>query len=77
VPGSLVAGRTALIVVDLMPRIVEQDLGPYKGADVVARASRLVAAFRRVGELSCWCGWSGRMSPSSRPAAGSCPELEP
>ncbi|MEV0565972.1 hypothetical protein [Dactylosporangium sp. NPDC050588] len=31
------ASSTALIVVDLMPRVVERELGPHRGADVVAR----------------------------------------
>lgn len=47
--STLVARTTALIVIDLMPRIVELELGPHTGAQVVARASRLVEAFRAAG----------------------------
>jgi nicotinamidase-related amidase len=43
------ASRTALIAVDLMPRIVEQDLGPHRGVDVVARTAELAEAVRRGG----------------------------
>ncbi|GAA0726788.1 isochorismatase family protein [Dactylosporangium roseum] len=49
VTNEILARHTALIVVDLMPRVVERDLGPHLGADIVARTSRLVAAFRRAG----------------------------
>ena len=45
----LAAHRTALVVVDLMPRIVEQDMGPHTGASDVERSVRLSAAFRRAG----------------------------
>ncbi|HWS39410.1 MAG TPA: hypothetical protein VN408_42530 [Actinoplanes sp.] len=45
-PGS----RSALIVVDLMPRLVELDLPPHPGVDVVARAARLADTWRRAGE---------------------------
>lgn len=46
---TLEASRTALIIVDLMPRIVALELGPHRGVDVVARAVRLAAAWRRSG----------------------------
>ncbi|GLW27851.1 isochorismatase family protein [Actinoplanes regularis] len=46
---TIVAARTALIVIDLMPRIVSQDLGPHRGADVVARSASLASAFRAAG----------------------------
>ncbi|BCY12190.1 isochorismatase family protein [Actinoplanes sp. L3-i22] len=41
--------RSALIVIDLMPRIVSQNLGPHLGADVVARSLELATAFRAAG----------------------------
>src|SRR5690349_13772358 len=46
---TLVAGRTALIAVDLMPRIVELDMGPHRGVDVVARTAELARALRTAG----------------------------
>ncbi|MFI5841998.1 isochorismatase family protein [Catenuloplanes sp. NPDC051500] len=46
---TFVAARTALIAVDLMPRIVEQNMGPHRGADVVARTAALADALRRAG----------------------------
>ncbi|MDG4790213.1 isochorismatase family protein [Micromonospora sp. WMMD1102] len=73
----LVAGRSALIVVDLMPRIVEQDLGPYKGVDVVARASRLVTAFRRVGGTVVLVRVDRPGVAQQPPGSGFVPELQP
>ncbi|WP_033343951.1 isochorismatase family protein [Catenuloplanes japonicus] len=46
---QLTAARTALIAVDLMPRIVTRDLGPHLGADVVARTVTLASAVRDGG----------------------------
>lgn len=73
----LVAGRTALIVVDLMPRIVEQDMGPYKGADVVARASRLVTAFRRAGGTVVLVRVDRPGVAEQPPGSGFVPEMQP
>ncbi|TDB74519.1 isochorismatase family protein [Micromonospora sp. KC723] len=71
------AGRTALIVVDLMPRIVEQDMGPHKGADVVARASRLVTAFRRAGGTVVLVRVDRPGVAEQPPGSGFVPEMEP
>ncbi|MET8310715.1 isochorismatase family protein [Micromonospora sp. NPDC005173] len=71
------AGRTALIVVDLMPRIVEQDLGPHKGADVVARASRLVTAFRRAGGTVVLVRVDRPGVAEQPPGSGFVPEMQP
>src|SRR5690348_584865 len=71
------AGRTALIVVDLMPRIVEQDMGPHKGADVVARASRLVTAFRRAGGTVVLVRVDRPGVVEQPPGSGFVPEMEP
>lgn len=46
---ALEAKRTALVVIDLMQRIVDLPLAPRSGADVVATASRLASAFRAAG----------------------------
>ncbi|MFF0366722.1 isochorismatase family protein [Micromonospora sp. NPDC005087] len=73
----LLAGRTALIVVDLMPRIVEQDLGPHKGADVVARASRLVTAFRRAGGTVVLVRVDRPGVAEQPPGSGFVPEMQP
>lgn len=74
---DLTASRTALIVVDLMPRIVEQDLGPHKGADVVARASRLVTAFRQAGGTVVLVRVDRPNVAEQPPGSGFVPELEP
>ncbi|MEO3742882.1 isochorismatase family protein [Plantactinospora sp. B5E13] len=73
----LAAGRTALIVVDLMPRIVEQDMGPHKGADVVARASRLVTAFRRAGGTVVLVRVDRPGVAEQPPGSGFVPEMQP
>lgn len=74
---SLDAGLTALIVVDLMPRIVEQDLGPHRGADVVARASRLVAAFRKAGGTVVLIRVDRPGVDEQPPGSGFVPEMQP
>lgn len=43
--------RTALVLVDLMDRIVALPLEPRKGTDVLAAAQELAAAFRSAGAL--------------------------
>jgi nicotinamidase-related amidase len=75
--GPVVAGRTALIVVDLMPRVVEQDLGPHRGAEVVARASRLATAFRQAGGTVVLVRVDRPDVTEQPPGSGFVPELEP
>ncbi|MEU9986669.1 isochorismatase family protein [Streptomyces sp. NPDC007971] len=43
--------RTALVLVDLMDRIVALPLEPRKGTDVLAASQELAAAFRAAGAL--------------------------
>ncbi len=43
------APSLALVVVDLMPRVIEQEMAPHGGAAVVERAARLADAFRAKG----------------------------
>jgi nicotinamidase-related amidase len=43
--------RTALVLVDLMDRIVALPLEPYKGTEVLAAAEELAATFRAAGAL--------------------------
>ncbi|KUN89612.1 isochorismatase [Streptomyces bungoensis] len=43
--------RTALVLVDLMDRIVALPLEPRKGTDVLSAAQELAAAFRSAGAL--------------------------
>jgi nicotinamidase-related amidase len=40
---------TALVLIDLQKGIVERDVAPYSGADVVQRASELAKRFRSAG----------------------------
>ncbi|NUS57453.1 MAG: isochorismatase family protein [Streptomycetaceae bacterium] len=48
-PLALDPARTALVLVDLMDRIVALPLEPRKGTEVLAAAQELAAAFRAVG----------------------------
>ena len=48
---ALDPGRTALVLVDLMDRIVALPLEPYKGTEVLSVAGELAAAFRLAGAL--------------------------
>ncbi|MFF1307633.1 isochorismatase family protein [Streptomyces sp. NPDC058307] len=48
-PLALDPARTALVLVDLMDRIVALPLEPRKGTEVLAVAEELAAAFRTVG----------------------------
>lgn len=40
---------SALVLVDLMPRIIAQDLAPHSGEEVLARCRRLADTFRAAG----------------------------
>ncbi|MEU9169556.1 isochorismatase family protein [Streptomyces sp. NPDC048420] len=48
-PLALDPARSALVLVDLMDRIVALPLEPRKGTEVLAAAEELAAAFRSVG----------------------------
>ncbi|WNM33772.1 isochorismatase family protein [Streptomyces sp. Li-HN-5-11] len=48
-PDALDPARSALVLVDLMDRIVALPLEPRKGTDVLAAADELAAAFRAAG----------------------------
>jgi nicotinamidase-related amidase len=46
---ELVASESALILIDLMPRIVSQPLAPRSGEELVATCISLASAFRAAG----------------------------
>lgn len=48
-PLALDAARSALVLVDLMDRIVALPLEPRKGTEVLAAAEKLATAFRSAG----------------------------
>jgi nicotinamidase-related amidase len=50
-PLALDPARTALVLVDLMDRIVGLPLEPRKGSDVLTVSAELAAAFRAAGAL--------------------------
>ncbi|GGM21308.1 isochorismatase family protein [Dactylosporangium sucinum] len=74
---AFAAERAALIAVDLMPRIVEQDMGPHRGADVVERTVRLAEAFRRAGGTVVLVRVERPNVAEQPPGSGFVPELEP
>jgi nicotinamidase-related amidase len=71
------AARSALIVIDLMPRIVSQDMGPHPGADVVARSVSLAAAFRAAGGVVVPVRVERPNVAEQPPGSGFVPELTP
>ena len=71
------AARSALIVIDLMPRIVSQDLGPFPGADVVARSAALATAFRQAGGVVVPVRVDRPNVTEQPPGSGFVPELTP
>ncbi|MER5829169.1 isochorismatase, partial [Streptomyces mirabilis] len=48
---ALDPARTALVLVDLMERIVGLPVEPRKGTEVLAAAEELAATFRKAGAL--------------------------
>jgi nicotinamidase-related amidase len=53
-PLNLDMPRTALILVDLMPRIIALPTGPHSGEQVFEHCLRLADAFRARGGLVVW-----------------------
>ncbi|MFL6123053.1 isochorismatase family protein [Actinophytocola sp.] len=53
-PLNLDMSRTALVLVDLMPRIIAQPTVPHTGEQVLERCLRLADAFRSRGALVVW-----------------------
>lgn len=47
--SDFVTARTAMVAVDLMPRIIALPLSPHSGSDVLARSLRLASALRSAG----------------------------
>ncbi|BEL04743.1 hydrolase [Actinoplanes sichuanensis] len=74
---TFVAARTALIAVDLMPRLVDQDMGPHRGADVVARTAELATALRAAGGTVVLVRVERPNVTEQPPGSGFVPELQP
>ena len=74
---TFTAARSALIIVDLMPRLVEQNLGPHRGIDVVARSVRLATAWRQNGGTVVLVRVERPNVTTQPPGSGFVPELEP
>lgn len=66
-----------MIAVDLMPRIVDQNLGPHRGADVVNRTARLATALRRAGGTAVLVRVERPNIAEQPPGSGFVPEMEP
>jgi nicotinamidase-related amidase len=71
------AARTALIAVDLMPRIVGLDMGPHRGADVVARTVELASTVRSAGGTVVLVRVERPNVTEQPPGSGFVPELQP
>ncbi|GAA2847030.1 hydrolase [Actinoplanes cyaneus] len=74
---TIEAARSALIVIDLMPRIVSQNMGPHPGAEVVARSSALATAFRAAGGVVVPVRVERPGVAEQPPGSGFVPELTP
>jgi nicotinamidase-related amidase len=53
-PLNLDLSRTALVLVDLMPRIIARPTVPHSGEQVLDRCVRLARVFRERGALVMW-----------------------
>ncbi|WP_232344823.1 isochorismatase family protein [Actinoplanes awajinensis] len=71
------AARSALIVIDLMPRIVSRDLEPHPGAAVVARSVSLATAFRAAGGVVVLVRVERPGVAEQPPGSGFVPEMTP
>ena len=58
-PLNLDMPRTALVLVDLMPRIIALPTVPHSGEQVLERCLRLAARSASAAGSSCGCGSSG------------------
>ncbi|MFC9927943.1 isochorismatase family protein [Streptomyces sp. NPDC127190] len=67
--------RTALVLVDLMERIVALPLEPRKGAEVLAVAEELAASFRSAGALVVLVRVERPGVPEQPPGSGLVPGL--
>jgi nicotinamidase-related amidase len=74
---TLDAARTALIAVDLMHRIVELDMGPHRGAEVVARTAELATALRKAGGTVVVVRVERPNVAEQPPGSGFVPEMAP
>jgi nicotinamidase-related amidase len=74
---TFTAARSALIIVDLMPRLVELNLGPHPGMDVVARSIRLATTWRQNGGTVVLVRVERPDVTAQPPGSGFVPELEP
>ncbi len=74
---TIEAARSALIAIDLMPRIVSQDMGPHSGAAVVARSAELATAFRAAGGVVAAVRVERPGVDEQPPGSGFVPEFTP
>ncbi|WP_405915660.1 isochorismatase family protein [Streptomyces sp. NBC_00728] len=72
---ALDPARTALVLVDLMERIVALPLEPYKGTEVLATAEELAATFRKAGALVVLIRVERSGVPEQPPGSGLVPGL--
>lgn len=73
---TLTPGRTALVAIDLMERIVALPTAPHTGTDVLARSLRLAHALRAAGGTVVWVRAERPGVDEQPPGSGLCPEIE-
>ena len=73
---ELGAARTALLMIDLMPRIIERELTPYSGREVLERSLELATAIRDAGGLVVQVRVERDAGPQPE-GSGFAPELDP
>jgi nicotinamidase-related amidase len=69
--------RTAAVLIDLMPRIIERPLAPYDGPTVLAHATALAAAVRSAGGLVVTVRVDRPGLADQPPGSGFAPESAP
>lgn len=67
---------TALVLIDLMPRIVARPLAPHSGEEVLDRCRRLAAAFRERGNPVVLVRVERPKVPEQPPGSELAPDLE-
>ncbi|HEY7594696.1 MAG TPA: isochorismatase family protein [Actinophytocola sp.] len=74
---NLEATRTALIAIDLMPRIVDGDRAPHSGPEVRDRCVAITRALRAAGGLVVWVTVERPGEDPQPEGSGLAPECDP
>ena len=71
------AKRTALVLIDLMPRIIDMPTGPRSGREVLATCLRLAGALREAGSLVVFVRVERPNVEEQPPGSELAPECDP